>query len=413
MVASLLVAAPLALAAGVGPTSGGSHTVGSTFHISIIASGTTFNAFQGTIKVSGPVSASISPGGASWAPGGTPSVGGTFQGGITSPASSFTIATLSLRGTGVGSGSVSVSGVQLVNNGSVVGTDGGSTSFTIVRAPTVPGVIPVGSSSNPDQNQDYGVTTAVLSWVAPDNGASGYSTVFDQDANTTPPQKANTTELTASYDALAVGVYYFHIRGQNGDGWGPTTTYRIGVTQALDNGLKAPTITRVKKLPSFKTDLAAGTVTGFVVQGSSTGVADFTLSLAVTPGDKLPAEQKLDTLVKADGSWEVVFNQPIPVGFYKLIATAKNEKTTAPASKEAKLEVSVASGGTAKLITSADAPKPDVRVTVAGIRFENPAAYHKALAILAVAMLGFAALSVSLAYFGRQWYKRWRSKRLG
>ncbi len=409
----LFVFTPTALAAGIGPSSAGSHIVGTSFNVTIVASGTTFNAFQGTIKVTGPVTSSISPGGASWAPGGTPKIGGTFEGGITSPASSFTIATLSLKGTAVGSGTVTVSGVQLVNNGSVVATGGGSTTFTITRAPTAPGAVAVSSPTNPDQSQAYGVTTAVFNWTAPTNGATGYAVAFDQTADTNPPEAVTTTALTATYDNLNLGVYYFHIKAHNGDGWGPVTHYKITTTQAVDAALKAPSITGLKKLVSFKTDLVAGTLSGFDVHGSSTGLAGFTVTLTITPATAIPAEQKLSAEVTADGSWGVNFDQPIPSGFYKVTAIATKDKTATAASPAANLELSVANGGTAKIITAADAPKPDTSVTVAGATFKSPAAYHKFLLVLVIILLAFAALTTTLAYFGRQWYKRYRGWQAG
>lgn len=407
----LVFTATTALAAGIGPSGGGSHTVGSSFSVSIVASGTTFNAFRGTISVSGPVSSSISPGGASWAPGGTPKIGGTFEGGITSPASSFTIATLTLKGTSVGSGSVSVGGVELVNNGVIVASGGGSTSFTITRAPTPPGAVTVTSPSNPDQTQAYGVTTAVFNWTAPANGANGYSVVFDQAADTTPPSTVSTTALTASYDNLNLGVYYFHIKAQNGDGWGPVTHYKISTTQAVDNGLKAPTIVKVMELPTFKNDVTAGTVTGFALVGSSTGLTGFTVTVTITPAAGLPAAQLLTAPIQPDGGWQLTFDQAIPTGFYKVTALATKDKTATAASSPVNLELSVANGGTAKLITTADLPQPDLTVTVDGIKFKNAAAFHRARLILIGLMLGFAALVTGLAFLAQWLIRRFRAKR--
>ena len=85
-------------AAGIFPSGGGTKTVGQTFKVNVVASGGTFNAFQGTISVSGPVSVtSVVAGGAdTWIS--KPSNGGTFSGALLGrTATSLTIATLSIR----------------------------------------------------------------------------------------------------------------------------------------------------------------------------------------------------------------------------------------------------------------------------------------------------------------------------
>lgn len=395
------------LAAGISPSSGGSHAVGQSFTVNIVASGATFNAFQGLIKVTGPASASVSPGSASWAPGGTPSANGSFAGGITSPASSFTIAKLTLKGTSVGSGSVTVSGVELVNNGSVVGSGGGSVSFTITRAPTPPGSVTVTSSTNPDPTQSYGVSTVELAWTAPANGATGYSVVFDQVATTTPPQTVTTTALAGSYPITTLGTYYFHILANNADGWGPVTHFQLNVSHSVDTGLKAPKITGVSKLPAFKNNITLGTVSGFKIFGSSSGLTGYIITLVLTPAAGIPAAQLLTSPIAADGSWMVTFDQQIPSGFYKVVATATKDKVATAASPAVNIELSVANGGTVKIITNGDLPQPNLTVRVLGIIFSDKS--HLGWAIAAVII--FAGLVTGLAYGARQLYKYQKNKK--
>ncbi len=397
-----------ALAAGASPSGGGSYTVGTTFTVNIVASGATFNTFLGDITISGPVTATITKGNYSSDPSDTLGSGGKhFDGGITSATTSFTIAKISLKGTAVGSGTVTVKNVNLINN-VVVATGGGSTNFTITRAPTVPGTVAVSSSTNPDQTQAYGVTTAQFAWTAPTNGATGYSTVFDQAADTTPPSTANTTALTASYDNINLGTYYFHIKAQNGDGWGPVTHYKININRSTDSTLAAPKITAVTKGSDFVNDVVAGTVKGFAISGTSVNLTGYTVALSITPAAGIPTEQALTTPINADGTWSVVFDQPIPVGFYKVTAAATLDKVTTPSSDSISFELSVANGGNAKIISNDDLPKPNLTVTVAGITFSNKNHVYWAIG----AVVGFAILVTLLAYLSRQLYKRWRKGRL-
>ncbi|HSX41757.1 MAG TPA: fibronectin type III domain-containing protein [Candidatus Saccharimonadales bacterium] len=410
VLASLLPVAALA-GASIAPSGGGSVTAGSTISVKIVAAGATFNAFSGTIGVSGNLSVTGVSYDTSLIWIGTPGANKTFNGALAGNKTvlSLTIATLTVKGTAQGSGKITVSNALLSNESSIPAS-GGTLNVTVNRAPTVPGAVTVTSSTNPDQNQAYGVTTATFSWTAPTNGATGYAVAFDQVADTNPAETVTTTALTASYPNLNLGVYYFHIKGHNNDGWGPVTHFKITTTAAVDAGLKAPKITTVKKLASFKTNLTAGTLGGFSIGGSSTGLTDFTVILTLTPAAAIPAEQKLTSPIAADGSWSVIFDQPIPTGFYKVTALATKDKTATAPSTVANVELSVASGGTAKIITAADAPKPDVSVKVAGATFKNPAAYHKFIGFLTLVILAFAALVTFAAYFGRQWYKRWRAR---
>lgn len=401
----------LTFAAGVSASGGGSYNVGSSFTVNIVASGVTFNTFVGDIAISGPVTSSIAKGSYSSDPSDTLGSGGKhFDGGITSATTSFTIARVTLKGTGVGSGTVTVKNASLINNGVVTATGGGTTSFTINRAPTPSGAVTVTSSTNPDQEQSYGVATVQLAWTAPANGATGYSTVFDQSKGTTPGTTVTTTALTASFSDLNLGTYYFHIRAQNGDGWGSTTTFQVNISRSVDNALKAPLITGVTKTGSFKNDIATGTVTGFQISGSSTGLEGYTAMLIFVPAAGMPAAQKLDAIIGSDGNWSVLFDQLIPAGFYKVSVQATKDKTTTAAGEPITVELSVANGGTAKIITDKDLPQPDLTVKVAGIAFSDLAHFHKAELLVAGLAAGSATLAVLIAWLVMVLVKRYKNK---
>src|SRR3990172_4812235 len=150
-------------AGGIYASGGGSKTVGQSFTVTVTASGATFNALEGTISVSGPVSiSSFSAGGATWTS--IPANGTHFVGMIIPATDSLRVATIKLKATGVGNGAVSVSSVRLANAGSEVGSGAGSASFSIAKAPDLPGAVKVTSSSHPDPNTPYDATTINLSW---------------------------------------------------------------------------------------------------------------------------------------------------------------------------------------------------------------------------------------------------------
>ncbi len=398
-VSTLLGALP-AQAAGASVSGGGTKTVGQNFTVTVVASGAEFDSLQGVIAISGPVSiVSFVGGGATWLPGKSPANNTQFVG-ITSPTTKLTVASITLKGTKEGKGSVSVSGVKLARNGAYVGTSGGSTSFTITRALTPPGGVEVSSTTHPDQNAAYEATTVELSWKAPANGATGYSTVFDQIADTTPGTAISTTATTATFPNLAIGTYYFHIRANNGDGWGATTHFKITIKEPdpkVDDSVAKPTITGAEESQSFATDIAAGTVSGFVLKG--TAPVGYVAILSFEAKDKLPAAlfepisvpvNQSDTPTEdadqpageapqtvnqpkivsgvtltplmaetdASGAWQIPITAAVPAGFYTITVQGQKEKVLTPVSDPLSIELAVAEGGRVRVITAADATKP-------------------------------------------------------
>jgi len=69
----------------------------------------------------------------------------------------------------------------------------------------------------------------VLRWRATDTtGVKGYSFVLDQNSATVPDETIEGPEVAKSFDAMAGGIWYFHIRAQDGAAnWGATTTYAL------------------------------------------------------------------------------------------------------------------------------------------------------------------------------------------
>lgn len=430
----LVIASPAEAAGGISASGGGTKTVGQSFTVSVVASGAEFDSLQGVISVSGPVTIAFAAGGATWLPGKSPANNVQFVG-ITNATSRLTVATITLKGTKEGKGSVSVSSVKLARNGAYVGTGGGSTSFTITRAPTPPGGVEVSSATHPDQNTAYEATTAELTWKPPANGANGYSTAFDQAADTTPGTTITTKDTSTKFENLSIGTHYFHIRANNGDGWGPTTHFKIIIKEPdpkINESLAKPTILSVEKASSFTTDTELGTVSGFTIKG--TALAGYVVILSFDPNDRLPkalsdpittsqtkadesaptdtvasqAEPKVVTGItitslmaepKEDGTWEIPITAAIPAGFYKLTAQSQKEKELTPVSEPVHLELGVANGGTVKFITSADSPqniKPSESVIVLGAHFRSSRTLMGWLIMIVLLVVATAIGAISL-----------------
>lgn len=361
-------------AAGIFAAGGGTVTVGEKFTVTVSAKGAQFDSLQGTIAMSGPVEVvSFAAGTATWLPGKSPGNNQQFVG-LTTVTGDLIVARVTLKAKEEGSGLVSVNGVKLAKEGSVVGTESGSTSFKIVRAPVLPGAISVSSSSHPDQGQAYENRTVVLSWNKPD-GVTELSYLFDQAAGTTPATKGDGGGTAVTYANKEIGTYYFHIRGKNGDGWGPTTHFKVMIKEPdpkVNETLQAPVIVFVKKAKDFTTNLEEGTVQGLVLRGTGQPGFDLILHFDPKPGN-LPA-QPLTSKIAQSGIWEIAFSTPLPVGFYTLTAYGQQDKVLTPVSSPVRIQLSIAGGGGAQFITAADAvqspiPSPlPTSVAVRGLR---------------------------------------------
>ncbi len=341
-----------ALAAGISASGGGTYVVGQNFTVRVTASGAEFDSLQGVISISGPVSVvSFSAGGATWLPGKSPSNGGQFVG-IVNPTKSLTVATITLKGTKEGKGSVTVSSVQLARSGGYVGSSGGSTSFTIGRAPTPPGQVTVSSPTHPDPNELYEATTLQLAWEPPANGATGYAAILDQVAETAPEKTVTTQEKTATYENLVVGTHYFHIRAVNGDGWSEPTHFKINVKPAVDETLTVPVISTITTTDSYQNDIVAGALSGIVLRG--TGPAGYNVLLVFDPEIVLPVEKYPIPVVDGEGNWEMIISDYVKAGFYKVTAQAHKEAIVSAVSPVTAFEIQIADGGRVLVIGAAD-----------------------------------------------------------
>lgn len=362
LAATMLPSQSLA-AGGIYASGGKTVTVGSTITVSVVASGATFDTFEGTVSVSGPVSVtSFSYGDATYI-GAKPSNGvhfvGTFLG---DKKTSFTVATLKLKGTSVGSGSVSVASVALKNAGSTVGTGASGTSFTIQKAPELPGAVTVTSASHPDQNTAYEATTIELAWNK-DSGVDNFSYLLDQVADTTPPSTATDANVAATYAGKAVGVYYFHIKAHKTDGWGPVSHFKITIKEPeakIDESLAKPSNIAIKEADVFVNDVETGTVSGITISGTT--VPNYTANITLVPAVTLPEGKTLSATADDQGNFSVLIDYPIPSGFHTLTVQGSLLKVLTPVSDPVRFEISQANGGKVSVLTSADVQKPAAKV---------------------------------------------------
>lgn len=354
---AVLIIPKVTLAAGISVSGGALKYAGDESNVTITASGATFNAFSGTISASGSVKVTAcTPGDALWVT--KPSGTGSFAGALTSATTSFRIATCHIKASTTGSGSISVSGVQLANKGPIVGTDSGSQSFSPIRKPTPPGAITVTSTSHPDQNTSYEVTTIVLSWDKP-TGVTNYSYLLDQTAGTIPPATATNANTTASYDNEAVGTYYFHIRALNGDGWGDATHFKITIKEPdpkIHDDIAKPQNITITKNTDFKNDIESGTVTGFTISGLTLPnyMANIIFSPTITP----PEGKLLSVKADANGSFSFIADFPFKAGNYSLTIQGQDNKTLTPISDPIHFEISQRLGGAINILTAADTNTP-------------------------------------------------------
>lgn len=358
LLAAGLVSVQRVDAAGVSASGGGTKRVGDTFNATVVASGATFDSFQGVISVSGNVNViSITKGNATFLPGKEPSNGGQFVG-ICSERNSLTIATIKLKATKAGTATVSVSNVKLAYKGSIVGSDGGSTSFKIDRALSMPAAPKISSATHPDQNTAYEATTVELSWEK-ESGVTGFSQVFDQTENTTPPAQANTTDAAATFKNNAVGTYYFHLRAQNADGWSDTAHYKITIKEPeakIDETLSKPSEITVSKSTTFENDIEKGTLTGVVIKGKTE--PDFTANIILDPLPALPEGKTFSVVSDSSGYFEFTADFPIRAGSYILTIQGQNDKILTPISDPIYFEIDQKEGGKVFILSESDRLEP-------------------------------------------------------
>lgn len=157
----------------------------------------------------------------------------SFQGTVPTPginAGAALLSTVTFRVVDTGTAVVKFLDTShvLLNNGQ--GTDILSQTTDGIYTLTVPP--PAGPSvtspTHPDQGKWYQANSLVLAWELPE-GAKGVSYVLDNSPATVPDDVSEGTATGISYDNLADGIYYFHIKVLEDGIWGGTTHFAIHI----------------------------------------------------------------------------------------------------------------------------------------------------------------------------------------
>ncbi len=109
----------------------------------------------------------------------------------------------------------------------------GTTGHYTVKIDATGPVAPVTTSrTHSDQNSWYSNNDPVVDWTTPSDvsGILVYSATLGQEPNYIPLPNAGTTNNTASFFDVADGIWYFHVRAEDGAGnWGDTNHYKINI----------------------------------------------------------------------------------------------------------------------------------------------------------------------------------------
>lgn len=211
--------------------------VGATVTVAVLvdSGGQSINAAEGTIVYSSDVLEyqSLSTSGTVFELWTKPPSGGStstsFGGGLSGGynGSGGKILSITFKAKHEGSATFSVSGGKVLandGNGTNVYGGGGSAAIT-VSASTSPPTIK--SASHPDQNAWYNNKNVELSWSG-GTGATGYIFSFNQSSSTDPTSSvSNLTKKT--FENVADGVWYFHLKAKTATGFLPVVHYAVRI----------------------------------------------------------------------------------------------------------------------------------------------------------------------------------------
>ena len=163
----------------------------------------------------------------------------SFAGGLPNPGYTGTagsMITISFQTQVVGTATVTIGSASVLANdgfGTNVLTSSGSGSYTVsVAEPEpeleLPNAPTITSPTHGEQSLWYPFSDSTFEWNQ-QSGVVGFSYTFDDQSNTTPDQIRDTTDLTASFTGTDDGTWYFHVRAQNQDGWGPAGHYKVHI----------------------------------------------------------------------------------------------------------------------------------------------------------------------------------------
>jgi hypothetical protein len=154
-------------------------------------------------------------------------------------SSATNIATVTFKTKQSGSTSVSLSNIKAISGGVDVSIVGGAVSVNVSApyvAPQKPGLVYVSSSTHLDENSWYPSGNLNLSWSKP-AGVTDFSYVLDAKDLTVSPDSSLGGGISKEYSDLEEGVYYFHIKAKNAQGWGGTRHFRVNIDKTKPSDL--------------------------------------------------------------------------------------------------------------------------------------------------------------------------------
>lgn len=172
--------------------------------------------------------------------GGTAST--TFGGGLADPGYSGTlgkILTLTFKAKRAGTATLTISGARVLANDGV-GTDIYSsatgatytvsgTATTTRRTTTTTTTLPtLKSTTHPNQDAWYNKRTVTLSWSG-GTGATGYGYSFNQTPEADPSTSTYGNITSKTYEKVADGTWYFHLKAKTSSGYLTTVHYQIQI----------------------------------------------------------------------------------------------------------------------------------------------------------------------------------------
>jgi hypothetical protein len=195
-----------------------------------------------------------------------------FACGAPNGTSSTSVITITFRGKAAGAASVTLGSASVLANdglGTNVLTGSGSGSYTITEPAPPPPEKPlplapvISSTTHPDQNLWYTSADPSFSWSL-QSGVTAFSYSLDDQERKTPDTVSEGSANSKNFTAVGDGTWYFHVRAQNENGWGPAAHFRIRIYNAppLPFEIKSldgnPTSVRTPRLSFSTTDATSG-----------------------------------------------------------------------------------------------------------------------------------------------------------
>ncbi len=174
---------------------------------------------------------------------GTVSFAGGVPGGYN--GGSGLIITISFRAKTAGTAHVTMGGASILANDGL-GTDlfsGAGSGTYVISEPGVeppppdldlPNTPTISSATHPEQSLWYKNSNPAFTWTT-ESGVTNYSFALDDQAGTVPDGNSDSTDAQTSFSDISDGVWYFHVKSLNKDGWGPTAHYKIQIDTTPPN----------------------------------------------------------------------------------------------------------------------------------------------------------------------------------